>query len=172
MCGTVAVGTAKKEGAGEMLLERIVATIYDKCRSDPSCGLIPSFPDFAPLLAEINTSNTETRAEPEYQVTFPHASGSLVVKECFFSQFGEGDNELAEFWNVINDHNERFNKEGVRLTVEPAVNESREQQSQVSQTVAVVEADTALNAEYLAQLTLSQPQVRSAQPQKMAVWKA
>lgn len=52
------------------------------------------------------------------------------------------------------------------------MNESREQQSQVSQTVSVVESDTALNAEYLAQLNLSQPQVRSVQPEKMAAWKA
>lgn len=59
VCATVCVGTAKKEGQGEELLQRIVTTIYDKCRS--GCSLIPGFPDFSPLLLEMSTSNTESQ---------------------------------------------------------------------------------------------------------------
>ena len=44
VCATVA-------GDADSLLERIVAATYDKCRANPSCALIPNFPDFRPLLA-------------------------------------------------------------------------------------------------------------------------
>ena len=157
VCATVAVGTAKKEGQGEALLERIVTTIYDKCRSNPGCGLIPTFPDFSPLLAEMNASSTENQAEPEYQVTVPHAGGALVVKECFFTQFGEGDNEMKEFHDAVIEHNEKFNKDGVRMAAEILAAEGRDGPSTPNNAVEVVENES-LNAEYLATLELLLPQ--------------
>lgn len=155
VCATVCVGTAKKEGQGEELLQRIVTTIYDKRRS--GCSLIPGFPDFSPLLLEMSTSNTESQATAEYQVTVPHACGALVVKECFFTQFGEGDNEMKEFLDAINLHNEKFNKDGVRMAAEILAPEGRDGPSPQISAVEVIE-NGSLNAEHLATLDLSLPQ--------------
>eukprot|EP00434_Breviolum_minutum_P014168 symbB.v1.2.012490.t1/scaffold863.1/size157006/5 len=147
VCATLAVGTAKKEGAGSALLDRIVTKVYDLCRSNPTSGVIPSFPDFAPLLAEMNAVADENRAPPEYQVTVLHPSGALVIKECFIEQFGEGENEIKEFAQIVQEHNEKFNSDGIRLSQERDRNDAREQK-QATTDCAVVQSDTTLNAEY------------------------
>lgn len=156
VCATLAVGTAKKEGAGSALLDRIVTKVYDLCRSNPTSGVIPSFPDFAPLLAEMNAVADENRAPPEYQVTVLHPSGALVIKERFIEQFGEGENEIKEFAQIVQEHNEKFNSDGIRLSQERDRNDAREQR-QATTDCAVVQSDTTLNAESLANLDLSRP---------------
>ena len=155
MCGTLAVGTAKKEGNGNLLLERIATTTYEKCRSNPSAGIITNFPDFGPLLAEMDaaTSAVEAQATDSYQVTVLHPDGSLVIKEQFFQQFGAGENEIQEFHDLVKKHDETFNTNGVRLASEAAP----VRQEPESQAVAAMETEKPLTAETLANLDLSKP---------------
>ncbi len=157
VCGTLAVGTAKKEGNGDVLLERIVSTTYGLCRSNPGCGIIPDFPDFAPLLAEMDSTavSVEAKASECYQVTALQPDGALVIKEQFFQQFGEGENEIREFHDVVKQHDETFNASGVRLSSEtqPAPAEPQNEK------VVPVNPDAEMTAETLASLDVSIPQL-------------
>lgn len=154
VCATVALGTAKKNGDADSLLERIVAATYDKCRANPSRALIPNFPDFGPLLAQMSeTTAAEGTTDGEYQVTVLHPSGALLVKEPFFDQF---ENEIPEFNDVIQAHNSQFNKDGMRLArdtaAQPPPHESR------VESCATVRRDEPLTAEKLAGMNLSEPE--------------
>lgn len=159
VCATVAVGTAKKEGEGTQLMNYICGKVYDACRSNPGTNhLIPEFPDFGPLLSQLSASSNESRTAADYQVTVLHPSGALVIKESFMEQFGQGDNEIKEFLQVCEEHNEKYNREGVRLAQESAPRDGNEPQPTSSVAVALVQNDATLNAEYLAKLELSKPQ--------------
>lgn len=160
VCATMAVGTAKKEGEGAQLMNYISGKVYDACRSSsgPTNNLIADFPDFGPLLSQLSASSNESRTAADYQVTVLHPSGALVIKESFMEQFGQGDNEIKEFLQVCEEHNEKYNPEGVRLAQESAPRDGNEPQPTSSVAVALVPNDATLNAEYLAQLDLPKPQ--------------
>ena len=154
LCASVAVGTAKKTGDADSLMDRVVNATYDLCRSNPGAGLIPTFPDFAPLLAKM--SETQTRSEdPGYQVTVVNADG-LIVKEPFFEQFGEGENEIAEFHAIIEDHNSKYNREGVRLARETTANPV-ESEGSGPMSCPLVESAEPLTMDKLASMDLSSP---------------
>lgn len=130
VCATMAVGTAKKEGEGAQLMNYISGKVYDACRSSsgPTNNLIADFPDFRPLLSQLSASSNESRTAADYQVTVLHPSGALVIKESFMEQFGQGDNEIKEFLQVCEEHNEKYNPEGVRLAQESAPRDGNEPQ--------------------------------------------
>ena len=136
------------------MLDKIVTAVYDSCRSNPSCGLIPSFPDFAPILAQMNESSSHTADDSGYQVTALTPTGLLVVKEQFFQQFENSE----EFQQIIGDHNEKFNADGARLTTEvasgPAVDGDR------VENCVLVEPSEPLTAEKLATINAHQPQAQ------------
>ena len=157
VCATVAVGTAKKSGDGDALMDRIVTATYDKCRAGG--GLIPSFPDFGPLLTQMTDTNTGPQADPSYQVTALHSSGALVVKEPFHEQFGEaaGENQLDEFASIIKEHNEKYKEDGIRFSIETVGNPAADARP-VAQHCQVVETSEPLTSEKLAAMNLSQPQ--------------
>ena len=153
VCGTVAVGTAKKNGEGDVILERIVSATYDKCRADPACGLIPGFPDFGPVLAQMSEAQAGASDDSGYQVTVLTPAGALVVKEPFFEQF----NELDAFTDLINEHNEKFNTDGVRLARETTTAPAEDRVD----TCQLVESAEPLTAEKLAAMNLHKPQANS-----------
>lgn len=109
VCATFAVGSAKKDGDGDLLLERIVTSTYELCRTNPE--FIPAFPNFEALLRELNATEEERGNDPGYQVTALHPSGALAIKESFFEQFAE----IREFEEVVAAHNAKYNVDGVKL---------------------------------------------------------
>jgi hypothetical protein len=116
--------------------------------------LIPNFPDFGPLLAQMSeTTAAEGTTDGEYQVTVLHPSGALLVKEPFFDQF---ENEIPEFNDVIQAHNSQFNKDGMRLARETAA-QPPPHESRV-ESCATVRRDEPLTAEKLAGMNLSEPE--------------
>ena len=158
VCGTVAIGTAKKEGDGTTLLDRIVNSCYEKCRSNNT--IIPTFTDFQPLLAEMNQNNSSAEtADPGYQVTCLHPSGALIIKESFFEQFGKGDSEMKEFDALVADHNSRYNDGGLRLGSDAAASTATIQDAARPERVAVLETAEPLTADSLAKLDVWQPRI-------------
>ena len=155
VCATVVVGNAKKEGDGNYLLDRNVTTTYELCRSNPQAPLISSFPDFTPLLAELNTESAVEK-EAEYQVTTLHPSGALVVKETFFEQFGSGDGDLKEFHDLVAAHNEKYNPDELRLGTENSAAARAEPAR--AERVAAIETSEQLTQQSLAALDALQPQ--------------
>jgi len=154
--GTVAVGTAKKDGNGNTLLERIITSAYDLCRTHPQNGLIPEFPDFGPLLAEMEATNKgiESQGDAGYQVTVLHPDGALIIKEPFFEQFGMGDNEIPEFHEIVKAHDATYNQNGVRLAPEAGQTQPQEMNPE---SVAPIKSD--VTAETLANIEVSKPQL-------------
>lgn len=155
VCATIAVGNAKKEGDGTTLLDRIVNTCYDKCRSNNT--IIPTFPDFGPLLSELNINTSSETTDPGYQVTCLHPTGALIIKESFFEQFGQGESEMKEFDALVADHNSRFNDGGLRLGSEAAATTTT-QDAPRPERVAVLETAEPLTADSLGKLDAWQPQ--------------
>lgn len=159
ICATIVVGSAKKSGDADSLMNRIVTAVYDKCRADPACGLIPDFPDFAPLLAQMSETQVGATPNADFQVTVLQHDGALVIKEQFFQQFGEGDSEISEFHEIVRKHNEQFNESNLRLSTAAASAPVVERRTE---TCAVVETSEPLTAEKLANMNLSRPQPKSS----------
>lgn len=156
VCATVAVGGTKKDGDGNVLLERIVSSLYETCRANPDKKLIASFPDFGPLLSELDIANkTEGGSTATYEVTALHPTGALVVKESFFQQFGEGDHAIKEFEEVVAAHNAIYNKDCLRLASESDPAHAPDDAQRSGSAMAVVQTNQDLTADVLANMELS-----------------
>lgn len=137
-------------GRGDKVLERIVAATYESCRSKSKD--VDGFPDFAPLLAELQTtspnqSGTLEEQKPDtFKVSVQQASGALVIKECFHKQFGD----LPQFQSLLEQHNDAYNPEGLRLS-EPSAGSGVKQEDKVQKTVLIT-PDDPLTAQKVASL--------------------
>lgn len=155
VCATVAVGGTKKDGEGNVLLDRIVSSLYETCRANPDKKLIAGFPDFGPLLSELDIANrTEGGSTANYEVTALHPTGALVVRESFFQQFGEGDHFIKEFEEAVATHNAIYNKDCLRLAESDPAHATDDAQKSGS-AMAVVQTDQDLTADTLANMELS-----------------
>lgn len=71
-----------------------------------------SFPDMAPLVAELQNSRPDgSMQKTTFNVTSQEPKGGLIIKESFFEQFGE----MEEFMELVAAHNAKYNPQGVRL---------------------------------------------------------
>ena len=123
-----------------LLLERITTCTYEAARS--KSREIEGFPDFTPLVAELQrlsgSDDAGQKLQNDFKVTTVQPPGSLVVKETFFAEFGQ----KAEFQDLITDHNSKYNTEGIRLS-EPAPSPRKEPEKQHTVLVTTNEPPTA-----------------------------
>lgn len=136
------------------LLERITTCTYEAARS--KSREIDGFPDFGPLVSELQrlsgNDDAASKLQNEFKVTTLQPPGSLVVKETFFAEFGQN----TEFQDLIQDHNSKYNAEGIRL-VEPEPSPRKVAEKQGTVLVITNEPPT---AEKIASLPdASQPQL-------------
>lgn len=99
----------------EIILDRIASSLYEKCRLKTFS--VPGFPDFAPLVSELSDSTDEAAAGTggSFKVTTLHPSGNLIIQEQFFQQFS-GEESASEFDKLVEEHNEKYNMDNLRLT--------------------------------------------------------
>lgn len=142
-CATIAHGEQRH---GDTLHHRIVANAYDMARAGTL--QIEGFPNFGPVLTELKEQGDHGRGfeDAAFQVTVPQADGSLVIREQFFKQF---EGKVEEFNEVLEEHNNKFNQEGHRLTVTENPQESSQAGPQMA---SLVESDDPMTPEKLAAL--------------------
>lgn len=98
----------------EIILDRIASSLYEKCRLKTYS--VPGFPDFAPLISELSDADQTSAGNGDsFKVTTLHPSGSLIIQEQFFQQF-KGEETAAEFDKLVDEHNEKYNVNNLRLT--------------------------------------------------------
>lgn len=120
VCGTIVVehtSTKKRRASpAEVILDRIASALYERCRLKTFD--VSGFPDFGPLLAELSesqASDAAAGAADSFKVSTLHPSGSLIIQEQFFHQFQESEELSAEFGQIVEDHNAKYNAENLRL---------------------------------------------------------
>lgn len=119
VCATIVIdpGSTKKRAItpAEIILDRIASSLYERCRLKTFS--VPGFPDFAPLVSELSDSTDEAAAGSgdSFKVTTLHPSGNLIIQEQFFQQFS-GEESAAEFDQLVDEHNEKYNVDNLRLT--------------------------------------------------------
>lgn len=157
LCATILPGD--KGPKAEALLQRIVNATYEGCRSKDL--ELANFPDFEPVLAEMNslTNENEVKAKAacDFKVTNLMPCGSLVVKEQFFKQFLDIDDPLPEFEALIAKHNETYNKDGKRLSDPGESARIEDVEMPQNEVCEVIKGDKPLNHESVAALPNARP---------------
>ena len=122
LCGTVVVVDKSKLGPSAAdVLERISSATYEYCRKEEAQRRVEGFPNFSPVLAEMNeASAARTSQQPEYKCCSLHPSGALVIKECFYQAF---EKDVEAFQTVVDEHNAVYNTDGIRLFEKAPVEE-------------------------------------------------
>ena len=94
-------------------MHRVVTSLFEAARTGRR--QLSGFPDIKPILAELQAMSVmgvNVRESEEYTVTVPQPDGVLVIKESFYGMFAE---EMPDFWDVVNDFNQKYNPEHRRL---------------------------------------------------------
>ena len=117
VCATIMVESGAKKTTctgAEIILDRIASSLYERCRLKTSS--VSGFPDFVPLVSELNASTDESGTGPgdAFKVTTLHPSGNLIIQEQFFQQFA-GEESAEEFDKMVDEHNEKYNAENLRM---------------------------------------------------------
>ena len=108
-CATV----CPSESKSSKIMHRVVTSLFEAARTGRR--QLGGFPDIKPLLAELqmmSSMGVNVKESEEYTVTVPQPDGVLVIKESFFDMFAE---EMQDFWDVVNDFNQKYNPEHRRL---------------------------------------------------------
>lgn len=127
---------------------------YEACRSKRR--ELDGFPDFAPLVAELKGLSTGEVPEmtESFKVTASLPGGALVIRNQFFEQF----NEMPEFEDLVQQHNKKFNPDGLTLAESTAPAPHVEERS--SSKAPVMEREGPIKAETIASLAhSSDPQI-------------
>ena len=145
MCATVVVNSKgnKMGPTSAEVMGRIAAAAYEFCRENDGQQRVEGFPSFGPVLGEMSTIAASSAQPADFKVTTLHASGALVVKECFYEQFSE---QVEEFNSVLQEHDQAYNKDSIRI-----VEKVTEEPIQVTPNKALLMTDTP-TAETLASL--------------------